>query len=78
MVVIVVMEEGRGMKLEDIIEYMHQFADTDPTQEDWEAVGNMVESFLDSRERYTMEDYLPEDEDYHDNHGYDYYERYRL
>lgn len=52
------------MKLSDILDYLRDFADTDPTQEDWEIIGGMVDSFLDARNyRYVDEDWLIEDED---------------
>lgn len=52
------------MKLEDIIEYLHCFADTNPTKEDWEIVGYMVEAYLDKKDYHTDEYWLPE-------HNYD-------
>jgi hypothetical protein len=53
-----------NIKLADILDYLRDFADTDPTQEDWEIIGNMVDSFLDERDyHYVDEDWLPEEEE---------------
>ena len=53
-----------NIRLSHILDYLRDFADTDPTQEEWEIIGNMVDSFLDERDyRYVDEDWLPEDEE---------------
>ena len=44
-------------KLQDILDKLRDFADTDPEQVDWEIISDMVDSFLDARELYFDGDY---------------------
>lgn len=56
------------VKLQDVLEVLRDFADTDPEQVDWEIIGDMVEQFLDDYERevyFDRDDYLPEQDDFY-------------
>lgn len=55
----------KKITLQDVLEIIEQFADTDPEQIDWQLISDIVEQYLDCRElNFMLADYLPEEDEF--------------